>query len=67
MSKIFYSKRNNIPILQLPSTLSFKNKNLVDFNSYLSIFDWSYSGDKLLIDGNKFVNANYQALSLLIL
>lgn len=67
MSKIIYSKRNNTPILQLPSTLSFKNKNLVDFNSYLSIFDWSYSGDKLVIDGSKCVNANYQALSLLIL
>ena len=67
MSKIIYSKRNNTPILQLPSTLSFKNKKLVDFNSYLSIFDWSYSGDKLVIDGSKCVNANYQALSLLIL
>lgn len=66
MSKIIYTKRKN-RILKLPATLSFKNKNLVDFNSYLSIFDWSYDGPNLIIDGSNCVNANYQALSLLIL
>ncbi len=66
MSKIIYSKKK-VPILKLPPTLSFKNKNIVDFNSYLSIFDWTYDGTILIIDGNSCTNANYQALSLLIL
>ena len=65
MSKIVYTK-NGTAILKLPSTLSFKNKNIVDFDSYLSIFDWDFAGSRLIIDGKNCINANYQALALLI-
>lgn len=65
MSKIVYSKKGT-PILKLPTTLSFKNKNIVDFDTYLSIFDWEFDGPKLIIDGRHSINANYQALALLI-
>ncbi len=65
MSKIVYTK-NGTAILKLPATLSFKNKNIVDFDSYLSIFDWDFNGSRLIIDGKNCINANYQALALLI-
>lgn len=66
MAKISY-KNPNYPTLKLPSTLSFKNTDFVDFNSYLSIFDWDFDGDTLIIDAGYCTNANYQALTLLIL
>lgn len=65
MSKIIRTKKGTY-ILKLPSTLSFKSKNFVDFDSYLSIFDWNYNKDSLVIDGTGCRNANYQALALLI-
>lgn len=40
MSKIIYTKKGTA-VLKLPTTLSFKNRNIVDFNTYLSIFDWN--------------------------
>ena len=65
MSKIIYTKKGTA-VLKLPTTLSFKNRNIVDFNTYLSIFDWDFDGTKLIIDGTNCTNANYQALALLI-
>ena len=58
--------RKGIPIIKLPRTLSFKNNNIVDFNAYLSIFDWNFEGPSIIIDGRACISANYQALSLLI-
>lgn len=58
--------KKGIPIIKLPRTLSFKNSNIVDFNAYLSIFDWNFEGPYIIIDGRACTNANYQALSLLI-
>ena len=56
--------RKGIPIIKLPRTLSFKNNNIVDFNAYLSIFDWNFEGPSIIIDGRACISANYQALSL---
>lgn len=61
------TKRKHIKKIVLPNTLSFKNKNFVDFESYLSLFDWDYNQKIIYIDGRGCKNANYQALSLLIL
>ena len=58
--------RKGVPIIKLPRTLSFKNNNIVDFNAYLSIFDWNFEGPSIIIDGRACISANYQALSLLI-
>lgn len=65
MSKIIYTKKGT-SILKLPATLSFKNNNIVDFDRYLSIFDWGFDGPELHIDATNCINANYQALALLI-
>lgn len=55
------------PRLILPTTLSFKNADIVDFDAYLSHFNWKISSNHMIIDGRKCKNANYQAVSLLIM
>lgn len=56
-------------IIQLPPVLSFKNNTIVDFNKYLETFHWDIPSnvEKVIIDGRRCQNANYQALSLLVL
>lgn len=53
--------------LFLPTTLSFKKTDIVDFDSYLSLFKWDVNSQVVTIDGRKCKNANYQAITLLIM
>lgn len=66
MPRFKYSK-NGVGNLRLPPTLSFKNAKFIDFDAYLSLFDWNFSGNVLYIDCRQCKSANYQSLSLLIL
>lgn len=53
--------------LFLPTTLSFKKTDIIDFDSYLSLFKWDINADIMTIDGRKCKNANYQAITLLVM
>ncbi|WP_061011628.1 STAS-like domain-containing protein [Photobacterium leiognathi] len=57
---------NTITII-VPDRFSFMEHGTYDFESFIRFFDWSYSDKKVKIDLTKCYNANYQALSLLVL
>ena len=42
--------------LFLPTTLSFKKTDIVDFDSYLSLFKWDVNSQVVTIDGRKCKN-----------
>ncbi|MFD0930437.1 STAS-like domain-containing protein [Methylophilus glucosoxydans] len=58
-------KRKDLEI-QLPTTFSFKDHGVYDFNNVLNFFDWSIENTNVKIDLTTCTQANYQALSLLV-
>jgi hypothetical protein len=53
--------------LILPQPFAFKGKDVFDFDAALSWFDWEIRNEDVAIDFTSCSNANYQALSLLVL
>lgn len=51
----------------IPDYFSFKNHDLMDFDSPLSLFDWDYSKKEITIDFSRCQKANYQTMALFIL
>lgn len=54
-------------VITLPSVFAFKPQGQYDFDSVLSVFDWTLKGVPVTIDISKCGSANYQALSLIVL
>lgn len=59
-------EHNTIKII-VPDRFSFMEHGAYDFDSFVRFFDWSHEGKKVKIDLTRCYNANYQALSLLVL
>lgn len=57
---------NGIEIV-VPNGFSFKEQGAYDFDSLIRFFDWSHRDKHITINLKRCTNANYQALSLLIL
>ena len=53
--------------IKLPKNWKFTFREVYDFDRFLEFFDWSLQDKKVVIDFSPCRNANYQALSLLIL
>ncbi len=53
--------------LTLPPHLSFKQRDLLDFDAPLSWFDWSIKDTNVIVDLRDCGSANYQTLALLVL
>jgi len=51
----------------IPDHYSFKDYDVYDFDKALKIFDWNIKNANVTINLSKCFNANYQALSLLVL
>jgi hypothetical protein len=51
----------------IPDYFSFKNRDLMDFDSALSLFDWNYEKQEITIDFSYCQKANYQTMALFIL
>jgi hypothetical protein len=62
-------KRNGRPfeIIELPINFSFRSHAVHDFSTCLSVFNWALKDADVMIDFTGCRNANYQALSLLVL
>lgn len=58
--------RDRSVTLALPPTFTFKDHDLVDFNSALGFFDWDLNHQPVRIDFERCKSANYQTLSLLV-
>ncbi|MFC3202699.1 STAS-like domain-containing protein [Alteromonas oceani] len=57
----------NSEVIAVPNGFSFKEQGAYDFDSLISFFDWSHKNKHVTIDLTRCNNANYQALSLLVL
>ncbi len=61
-------RNNNYDVLiKLPQRLSFKLQGTFDFDSFLSFFDWGLENKRVRIDLTECYQANYQALSTIVL
>lgn len=59
-------KQETIKIV-LPKNLKFTRNSVYDFDCFLELFDWSLGGSTIDIDFRSCHQANYQALSLVVL
>ena len=53
-------------VLQLPETFSIAKQDYYDFGAVLGWFDWSIRDEKVTIDFEACLSADYQALALLM-
>lgn len=51
----------------VPNRYAFKDYDIYDFDKAISIFDWDYENEKVIIDFTDCAHANYQAISLIVL
>jgi hypothetical protein len=51
----------------IPDYFSFKNRDVMDFDKALQIFDWNYSKPELTVNFSSCQKANYQTMALVIL
>lgn len=58
---------SNSEMITVPNGFSFMEQGAYDFDSLVSFFDWSHENKHVTIDLTRCTNANYQALSLLVL
>ncbi|MDU0113212.1 DUF4325 domain-containing protein [Psychrosphaera aquimarina] len=60
-------EKDKTVVIYLPDRFNFKEHGAFDFDRFLKFFDWSFTDKKVKIDLKKCSNANYQAVSLLVL
>ncbi len=60
-------QNDNAVIVIVPDGFNFKWHGSFDFDGFVNFFDWSYTNVSVKIDLTKCHNANYQAISLLVL
>ncbi|MFN6531080.1 STAS-like domain-containing protein [Nostoc sp. ChiSLP03a] len=53
--------------IALPRTLAFTYYGTYEFSRVLSIFDWTFKDQEVVLDFSQCLTANYQALSLVVL
>ncbi|WP_137222772.1 DUF4325 domain-containing protein [Shewanella sp. MEBiC00475] len=60
-------QNDNTVIVIVPDGFNFKWHGSFDFDGFVNFFDWSHTNVSVKIDLTKCHNANYQAISLLVL
>lgn len=58
--------KEKVVIINLPARFSFREHNVAEFETSLSIFDWDLSNTPVRIDMTMCSSPNYQTLSLLV-
>lgn len=59
--------REQTTVITVPRKFAFKDHDIFDFNNYLSFFNWELADRSVTIDLTTCLEANYQAVSLLVL
>ncbi|RLL34189.1 DUF4325 domain-containing protein [Acinetobacter cumulans] len=60
-------RKSNTRVIKLPKRFAFRHHDIHDFHKVLNIFDWEIRDCPVKIDLYECTNANYQAISLLVL
>lgn len=60
-------RKSKTRIIKLPKRFAFRHHDIHDFDKVLNIFDWEIYDSPVKIDIRDCSNANYQAISLLVL
>ncbi len=60
-------KSNSGVNIVVPNGFNFKEHGAYDFESLVGFFDWTHENKQVTIDLTRCLNANYQAVSLLVL
>lgn len=60
-------RRSKTKILKLPKRFAFRHHDIHDFDKVMNFFDWEIKDCPVKIDLRECSNANYQAISLLVL
>lgn len=59
--------KSNIVTIKLPRRFGFKNHDIMDFDTILSLFDWNIKNKVVEIDFRECTSADYQAVSLIVI
>jgi anti-sigma regulatory factor (Ser/Thr protein kinase) len=57
----------NVIVIRIPNHFIFRNHGVYIFDPIINFFDWSITGEQVIIDFTLCKTANYQALSLVVL